>query len=179
MLENIQKLDFMILDGIQEHLRCDFLDAVIPVMTHLGIVIWIALALVFMFVKKYRLCGISMGAGMITGLLVGNALLKNLIQRDRPCWINESVQLLVEIPEDFSFPSGHTLASFISAIVIFRYDKRLGTAALIFAAFMAFTRLYLYVHFPSDIFFGALLAAAVAIGVDIAVRKITVKYDLL
>ena len=175
MFTTIQKIDFVILDAIQEHLRCAFLDAVIPAMTHLGIVIWIAAALVLMCIKKYRLCGISMGAGMISGLLVGNALLKNLIQRDRPCWINDAVQLLVEIPDDYSFPSGHTLASFISAIVIFRYDRRWGTAALIFAAFMAFTRLYLYVHFPSDILGGILLAAAVAIPVDILVRRVSCK----
>lgn len=174
MLAIIQDIDFAILDFIQR-LRCGFLDAVIPVLTDLGIVFWIALALVFMFVKKYRLCGISMGAGMIGGLLVGNALLKNLIQRARPCWINETVQLLVDIPDDYSFPSGHTLASFISAIVIFRYDRRMGIAALIFASLMGFTRLYLYVHFPSDILGGILLAAAVAIPVDILVRKVSVK----
>ncbi len=175
MLEAIQNIDFMIIDAIQEHLRCGFLDAVIPVMTHFGIVIWIAAALLFMYLKKYRKCGISMGAGMIMGLLVGNLILKNLIARDRPCWINDSIQLLIEMPDDFSFPSGHTLASFISAIIIFRHSKKLGIPALLLACLMAFTRLYLYVHFPTDILGGIILAVIIAIPVDILATKIVAK----
>ncbi len=171
MAETIQNLDFMIIDAIQVHLRCGFLDTVIPVMTHFGIVLWIALALIFMFTKKYRECGISMGAGMVMGLLVGNLILKNLIARDRPCWINDTIQLLIEVPDDFSFPSGHTLASFIAAIVIFRHSKKLGIPALLLACFMSFTRLYLYVHFPTDILAGIILAVIIAIPVDIFARK--------
>ncbi len=171
MSEKIQSLDFLIIDAIQEHLRCDFLDAVIPVMTHFGIIIWIAVALLFMCLRKYRECGFSMGAGMIMGLLVGNLILKNLIARDRPCWINDTIQLLIEVPDDFSFPSGHTLASFIAAIVIFRHDKKLGIPALLLACFMSFTRLYLYVHFPTDILGGIILAIIIAIPVDILTRK--------
>lgn len=175
MLENLQSFEFAILDGIQEYLQCAFMDAVIPVLTHFGIVFWIVLAILFMCFKKYRTCGISMGAGMIMGLLVGNLILKNLIQRARPCWINETVQLLVELPDDYSFPSGHTLASFIAAIVIFRHSKKLGIPALLFASLMAFTRLYLYVHFPTDILGGIVLAAVVAITADILVRKVMAK----
>lgn len=171
-METIQKIDFAVLDFIQAHLRCTFLDAVIPVLTDLGIVLWIALALTFILTKRYRVCGLSMGAGMLTGLLIGNLLLKNLIQRARPCWINETVQLLVDIPEDYSFPSAHTLASFIAAIVIFRHSRRLGIPALILAALMAFTRLYLYVHFPTDILGGAALAVVIAITADILVKKL-------
>ena len=171
MADAIQQFDFAVLDLIQQHIRCDFLDAVIPVLTHLGIAVWIVLAIVFIITRRYRLCGISMGAGMLTGLLVGNLILKNLLQRERPCWINDTVQMLIAIPDDYSFPSGHTLASFISAIVIFRHDKRIGIPALVLASLMAFTRLYLYVHFPTDIIFGIALAAAVAIPIDIVVRK--------
>ena len=165
-------VEFKILDSIQEHIRCDLLDAVIPVMTHCGIIFWIVLAIFFMCLKKYRTCGITMGAGMITGLIIGNLILKNVIARDRPCWINDTVQLLIENPDDFSFPSGHTLASFISAIVIFCFFKKLGIPALILAAFMAFTRLYLYVHFPTDILGGIVLACAIAISFSILVPKL-------
>ena len=119
-------LDFelKILNAIQTNLRSEFLDTIIPVLTHYGIVFWIVLAVLFMCLKKYRTCGITMGAGMIMGLLIGNLILKNLIARDRPCWINDTVQLLIENPDDYSFPSGHTLASFIAAIVIFHFFKK-------------------------------------------------------
>ncbi len=172
MSGSIQELEFAVLDFIQQNIRCDFLDALIPAVTHYGIVLWIALAAAALFFNKTRLCGASMGAGMITGLLVGNVILKNLVQRDRPCWIDPSVELLVDHLSDYSFPSGHTLASFIAAIVIFRHNRKLGVPALILAAFIAFTRLYLYVHFPTDILGAILLAVAVAIPMDILTTKI-------
>ncbi len=171
MLESIQSFEFAVLDFIQQNIRCDFLDALIPAVTHYGIVLWIAIAAIALFFNKTRKCGASMGAGMIMGLLVGNVILKNIVQRDRPCWINTSVELLVDHLSDYSFPSGHTLASFIAAIVIFRHNKKLGIPALILATFIAFTRLYLYVHFPTDILGAILLAVAVAIPVDILVTK--------
>ncbi len=172
MLESIQSFEFAVLDFIQQNIRCDFLDVLIPAVTHYGIVLWVAIAAIALFFNKTRLCGASMGAGMITGLLVGNVILKNIVQRDRPCWINPSVELLVDHLSDYSFPSGHTLASFIAAIVIFRHNKKLGIPALILATFIAFTRLYLYVHFPTDILGAILLAVAVAIPVDILVTKV-------
>ncbi len=172
MPDAIQEFDFMILNAIQENLRCGFLDAVIPVVTDSGIVLWIVLAIAFMITKKYRGCGISMGAGMIMGFMTGNLILKNLIARARPCWINDAVQMLVEIPDDYSFPSGHTLASFIAAIIIFRHSKKMGIPALLMACLMAFTRLYLYVHFPTDILGGIILAVIIAIPVDIFAKKI-------
>ena len=167
-------LDFelKILNAIQTNLRSEFLDTIIPVLTHYGIVFWIVLAVLFMCLKKYRTCGITMGAGMIMGLLIGNLILKNLIARDRPCWINDTVQLLIENPDDYSFPSGHPLASFIAAIVIFHFFKRLGVPALVLAAFVAFTRLYLYVHFPTDILGGIALAIAISVVCCIYVPKV-------
>lgn len=172
MLETIQNLEFAVLDFIQQNIRCDVLDVIIPAITHCGIILWIAIAAVALFFNKTRLCGASMGAGMITGLLVGNAFLKNIVQRDRPCWINTSVEMLVDHLSDYSFPSGHTLASFIAAIVIFRHNKKLGIPALILATLIAFTRLYLYVHFPTDILGAIVLAIAVAIPVDILTTRI-------
>ncbi len=166
------EFELSILDAIQKYLQCDFLDTVVPVVTKFGIIFWIVLAVAFMITKKYRNCGISMGAGMITGLLIGNLILKNLIARDRPCWINDTVQLLIENPDDFSFPSGHTLASFIAAIIIFRHSKKLGIPALILATVIAFTRLYLYVHFPTDILGGVVLAIIIAIVIDIYAQKV-------
>ena len=99
------------------------------------------------------------GAALILGLIFGNGILKNLFQRVRPYDLEEAlVQTpLIEKPSDWSFPSGHTLASFEAATVLMIRDKRFGIPALVLAFLIAFSRLYLYVHFPSDVLAGVLL----------------------
>lgn len=100
-----------------------------------------------------------MGAALVLGLILGNGVLKNLFQRVRPYDLeNALVQVpLIAKPGDWSFPSGHTLASFEAATVLMIRDKRFGIPALILACLIAFSRLYLYVHFPSDVLAGAIL----------------------
>lgn len=104
-----------------------------PVITHLGSagIIWIFLAFVLICIRKYRTCGIQMLAGMLTGLIIGNFILKNLVARDRPCWIDTDIAMLIAVPQDYSFPSGHTLASTISAVILMQEDKKLGIPAVI------------------------------------------------
>lgn len=159
----MQQLDFYILDAIQG-LKCSFLDTLMPLISALGNdgLIWIATAVVLLCIKHKRRIGISILGGLLTGLLFGNIILKPLIARRRPCWIREGVELLIQNPNDYSFPSGHTLSSFIAAFILFHFDRRLGTVALIIASLIAFSRLYLYVHFPSDVIGGIILAALVA-----------------
>ncbi len=159
MLDAIQNFDFAILDFILEHIRCGFLDAVMPVITKFADhgIGWIILAALLLFFKKTRKAGAAMGVALIFGLVIGNMTLKPLIGRIRPYDINTTVPLLVERLSDFSFPSGHTLASFEGATVLFIKHRRLGIAAMVLAVLIAFSRLYLYVHFPSDVIVGAIL----------------------
>lgn len=164
MTEWITGVDWTILYGIQS-IRCAFLDAVMPVITHLGSagIVWIITALAMMFTKKYRRTGVIMAIGLVLGVIIGNLMIKNLVARERPCWLDETVLMLVNVPKDFSFPSGHTLASVISAAVLMFSDRRFGFAALPIAVLIAFSRLYLFVHFPSDVFCGALLGIAIGL----------------
>ncbi len=116
--------------------------------------------------RKTRVCGFCVLAGLAVGALITNVTLKPLVARDRPFWVNDTVQLLVSAPKDFSFPSGHTQASFVAAAAIWMNHRKWGTAAFILAALIAFSRLYLYVHFPTDVLAGAVIGICVGIGVS-------------
>ncbi len=160
MLFGTEAFEIEILKSIQSLIGCGFMDFLMSTLSKLGNggFIWIIWSIALLFTKKYRKCGILMLIGMLTGLLIGNGILKNLMARPRPCWIENTYPLLIENPADFSHPSGHTLSSFIAAFVLARSDKRFGYVAFPIAALIAFSRLYLFVHFPTDILSGIVLA---------------------
>lgn len=152
--------DLPILDWIAGNLKCAFMDFIMPIITVLGDagIFWIAIAVVMIFLPKYRKIGLGMGIALLTGLLVCNVTLKPLVARIRPYdfqmeFYGRSIELLIEAPHDFSFPSGHTLASFEAATVILLGNKKLGIPAMILAGLIAFSRMYLYVHYPTDVLF--------------------------
>lgn len=134
-------IDWSILHWIRDVLTCPFLDFLMPKLTLLsnGGAVWL----------------------LAVGVLVGNVCLKNLIARPRPCWLDSSVRLLIADPTDYSFPSGHTLSSVIGATILTKTDRRFGYAAIPLAALIAFSRLYLYVHFPSDVLAAAVLGVMI------------------
>ena len=167
-------MDFAILDWIQENMRSELMDSLMVAISFLGNAgwIWIVIAVIMLAWKSHRACGTRMAIGLISSLLIGNLFLKHVVARPRPCWINDAVQLLVTSPNDYSFPSGHTLASFISATILFQYNRGWGTVAYILAIIIAFSRLYLYVHFPTDVLVGAILGIAIGIIVYKAVDNI-------
>ena len=162
MLFGIEAAEFWILNLIQDILGCEFLDFLIPKITLLGNsgIIWIVTGLVLLFTKKYRRGGVFLLVGLLLGLIFGNVILKNVIARPRPCWLYD-VPLLIPNPTDFSFPSGHTLSSFISAFVLARINRKFAVWAFLLAGIMAFTRMYLFAHFPTDILGGIVLAYAI------------------
>jgi len=164
----LQELDFSILYWIQANLRCGFLDWLMPRLTLLGEAgaVWIAAALVLLVFKRHRRAGLILAVGLICSLLLGNILLKPLAARPRPCWLDPGVELLIRIPGDYSFPSGHSLSAFIAATVLLRHDRRMGIPALVLAALLAFSRLYLFVHFPSDVLAGLILGVGIGLGVS-------------
>lgn len=163
-----EHFDLPILNWIMTHLRCPFLDTVMPAITVLGDagIFWIAVAVVLLFFPKYRRAGLGMGAAMIIGLLICNLTLKPLIARPRPYdylaehW-NVTVKLLIDAQHDFSFPSGHTIVSFEAATVLMICHRKLGIPALILACLIAFSRLYLYVHYPTDVLASVILGVGI------------------
>lgn len=162
----MQQLELAILDWIQTYLRCGFLDAVLPAITRLcdhG-EIWIVLAAVLLLWRKKRRSGLAISSALVLDLVSCNLILKPLIGRIRPFIVNPAVTLLVEPPMDASFPSGHTAASFAATFALLAVKDPLWKPALAVAIVMAFSRLYLYVHWPSDVLGGIVLGAAVGWG---------------
>ena len=191
MLEAVRQLlaslavsfDLPILEWIRAHLQCGFLDKTMPIITLFGDggIFWIAVAVVLLFFPKYRKVGFSMGAALILGVLVCNVTLKPLVARIRPYDLQETlgnhINLLISAQHDYSFPSGHTIASFEACVVLLIHDKRMGIPATILACLIAFSRLYLYVHWPSDVLGGALLGAFLGWAAGEIMKKRSIKRE--
>ncbi len=150
--------EFELLSAIQM-LHHPWLDQIMVFVTSLANhgELWIALGLLFLCFARTRRLGMNVLISIVLGYVTGNLILKNLFARSRPCWVRPDVSLLVAAPKDYSFPSGHTLVSFEGAVSIFRYKRSWGIAAIALAAVIAFSRLYLFVHFPTDILGGLVL----------------------
>jgi undecaprenyl-diphosphatase len=160
MLFGTETFELEILKSIQNIFGCGFMDFLMPQITKIGNfgAVWIVIGIILICTKKYRKSGVMLLCGLLLGFIFGNLFLKNVIARPRPCWINDTFPLLIAVPHDFSFPSGHTLSSFISAFTLWNTDRRFGYGAFAAALIIAFSRLYLFVHFPTDILGGILLA---------------------
>lgn len=175
----IYSIDFSILDWIAENMRCAFLDVFLPAVTFLGEGgwFWIATAVIMLIFKRTRRTGLMMGMALICGLLVCNMFLKPVVARVRPYDMRPIGNLLVEPLHDFSFPSGHTIASFEAAIVLLIRDKRFGIPATVLAVLIAFSRLYLYVHYPTDVIVSIILGTAFAFLSVFTVNKIYERFE--
>lgn len=163
MMNLITQIDFYILNAIQG-IRTEFLDFIMPVITYLGSggIIWISASVLLIFFSKYRKAGIAVLVSLILGLILSTLILKGIVGRERPFntygAMFDSNSLLIGVPSGkFSFPSGHAVSSFSAAAVLLFYNRKIGIPAFALAVLIAFSRLYLYVHFPSDVIGGAAL----------------------
>ena len=173
--------DLPILDWIQANLANPVLDFLMPWITLLGDagIFWMICAGVMLFTKKYRRIGIGMAIAMAMGLLVCNIILKPAVGRIRPYdfqleHYGREIQLLIEKQHDFSFPSGHTIASFEACTVILLGSKKLGIPATLLAILIAFSRLYLYVHYPTDVIVSIILGILFGVIGYLLAGKITI-----
>ena len=158
-------MEFSILYAIQ-NLRTDFLDTAILKLTDLvGSYgeIWLIAAAVMLTNRKTRRCAYTMVLSYLLVFGLGQLWLKNVIVRGRPCNIDRAVKLLVERPTSWGFPSTHTGWAFAAATSVFLHHKKAGIAVLALAALIAFSRLYLFVHFPSDVLGGVVLGVLMAL----------------
>ena len=173
--------DLPVLDWIQANIQSGFMDKFMPFITKFGDhgTFWMIVAALLFLFPKTRKTGLGMAIAMMIGLLVCNVTLKPLVGRIRPydlqAELGVAIQLLGERMHDFSFPSGHTIASFEAAVVMLKNSKKLGIPAMILAVLISFSRLYLYVHYPTDVIASIILGTLFALIGDALAGLITSK----
>lgn len=169
MLDQILQFDSDLLMTFQNAFVHDWLTPAVRFVTHLGNggLVWIAIIAVLLVFGKTRKVAICAAAALLISFIINNLILKNCIARTRPYDAIRGIQLLIERQGDYSFPSGHSAASFAAAMSLFlgygdKLRRRIGIPALALAVLIAMSRLYVGVHYPSDVLFGALDASFIA-----------------
>ncbi|MEG2118425.1 MAG: phosphatase PAP2 family protein [Clostridia bacterium] len=167
-----------ILKAIQS-LQCAFMDyfmIFISSVNNAGI-ICIVVAVVLCITKKYRKIGITLAVALIINTIFTNGIIKPCIARERPFIVDSSIQILISPPHGTSFPSGHTSSAFAVASVLMFYNRRFGTIAAIIAVLIGFSRLYLRVHFLTDVIAGAVLGIIYALFAVLIIKYIYKKTE--
>ena len=151
--------DNNILQFIQNHMRSSVMDEAMIVVTSLGNlgIIWIAISAFILIRKKNKTAVIGVLCAMLLGTILGQEILKNIIQRPRPFLESSVINMIIEKPVSYSFPSGHTTAAFAAAGILSKYFKKYSVLFFTIAILIGFSRLYLYVHYPTDVIAGAIL----------------------
>lgn len=147
------------LDFIQENLRTNTGDVVMSIITHMMdyCLVWLIITGILLIFESTRKIGIAILFALILTEIIGNGVIKTLIDRPRPFEENIDIILLIQSPITSSFPSVHTATSVAAAFALFFFNKKMACVGMIFAALVAFSRMYLYVHYPTDILGGIIL----------------------
>ena len=156
MIKYLQSIDIAILEFIQKNIHNKILDVIMPIITSLGDhgTIWIVIAIILLLFKKHRRTGYLVTFSLVLSWILGDFILKPLFQRPRPFEIIQTISLLIDKPESYSFPSVHTLIGFSVGGVLAKTIKKYGWVFMVLASLIAFSRLYLGVHYASDIVAG-------------------------
>ena len=160
MLETLLNLDGGFLLFLQESVRNPVLNSIMIFITSLGNggMIWIGATILLMIPKKTRKVGLMSAVALLGSLIINNNIIKNLVQRPRPFVSFTDIQILIPTPSEYSFPSGHTSSSFAAAAVFYRHlPKKLGVPSVVLAGLIGFSRLYVGVHYPTDVIAGVIM----------------------
>lgn len=181
MLQTITNLDYQILLWIQQNLRSEMATDFWESMTDMGNagIFWLAVALVLLARRKTRFVGAAASLAIFLDVIITNGILKLLIARPRPFLTDTDITPLIPPPAGFSFPSGHSVSSFAVAFVLYQLlPKRYGIPAVIIAVLIALSRLYLGVHYPSDVLAGLFIGFAISKAAIWLTQKINTRHPL-
>ncbi len=174
MFPDLNAFDGAVMAFVQQRMHGTFADPLFIFFTCLGEkgLLWISLGLALCAARRTRRCGACILAALAVTFILGELTLKPLVARPRPCDAYPAFPLLISRPTGASFPSSHAATSFASAAVLFLHFRKPGCAALAAAALIAFSRVLLFVHYPTDILAGAILGVGIALAVCAAARRL-------
>lgn len=160
-MHQINETEILILNWIRENLSCGFLDVTMVWITRLADtgILFVALAAFCLLFKNTRKFGATFSLAMALQFFLVSGILKPLVARPRPYDYNNGIEILVKHLSSFSFPSGHTAIAFAFAFSLLVFGKKGFIPGLVFAILMGFSRMYLYVHYPTDVLFGAIIGS--------------------
>ena len=161
MVEIFKKVDNTILRWINVKFRNKTFDNIMPIITSAGNlgIIWIVISVLLMTKKDYRVLGQTILIALVITTIIGEGIIKNIVKRKRPFYGDDDKELLISRPITYSFPSGHTASSFAVAAVFIKTDNAASLEIILLACLIAFSRIYLGVHYPSDVIGGGIIGA--------------------
>lgn len=164
MMVLMHEFDMYIMLFISKYLKNKYMDVFMRMMTKLGNAgaVWIVISIYLLMNRQYRYEGKVVLITLIISTVIGEGVLKNLIKRSRPFNVSQNIKLIIAKPITYSFPSGHTLSSFAAAGVLSEYFAEYGLIFMSLAFFISISRIYLYVHYPTDIIGGIIIGTAVS-----------------
>lgn len=159
MKDTLKKIDNTILRWINVELRNKTFDKIMPIITSAGNlgIIWITISVLLMTKKDYRILGQMILTALVITTIIGEGIIKNIVRRKRPFYDEDDKELLISKPITHSFPSGHTASSFAVATVFIKTDNAASLGIILLAGLIAFSRVYLGVHYPSDVIGGGII----------------------
>ncbi|MDO4288025.1 MAG: phosphatase PAP2 family protein [Eubacterium sp.] len=172
--EKITDVDTRLLKKFQKRVCKKKYDKAMVIITKSGNIglVWAGIAGLLFLTKKHRRRGFVLGTTVGMAGCLNNLILKNISKRPRPCDVDKDAPALISRPFGDSFPSGHALSSFTAATLLMRYKKSYALGALPLATLISLSRMYLNVHYPSDIIGGAAIGVAIGTAVDVCDKKL-------
>lgn len=169
-MEAILNFDLSVFRFVEDYIWNPVLDVIMTIITYLGEggVVWIIIALILLFTKKYRKCGVAMALGLIGSLVVVDWIIKPIVERPRPFNLEQwegifNYPNLVSKPSSWSFPSGHSSSSLAASVALLCTNKKFGIPAVILGVLIAFSRIYVHVHYPTDVIVGIIVGAILGV----------------
>lgn len=172
--------DADVLLWIQENMRTELMTVIMKSITRLGDAgcLWIVLSVLFLVLNKTRRVGVAASFAMIFTFITVNLGIKNIVARIRPYEAVEGLNRLVEAQKDYSFPSGHTAHAFaVGVVILIMMPRKVGVPVFIISVLMAYSRLYIGVHYPTDVIGGAVIGTLMGLLSVFLVNKISDRWD--